>query len=59
MALQRDFFIAKPTHSQAVFTLWVYIPTHLPQSHAPFPLTLNQSPKDIAGSDKLFDTDML
>jgi len=30
MTLLRDFFTAKPTHSCAVFTLWVYIPTHLP-----------------------------
>ena len=27
------FFSAKPTHSHAVFTLWVYIPTYLPLSH--------------------------
>ena len=26
-------FSAKPTHSHAIFTLWVYIPTHLPLSH--------------------------
>ena len=26
-------FTAKPTHSHSVFTLWVYISTHLPQSH--------------------------
>jgi len=32
----------KPTHSHVVFTLWAYIP--------PFLLTVNQSPKDIAGS---------
>ena len=24
MTLLRDFFTAKPTHSRAVFTLWVY-----------------------------------
>ena len=40
------FFSAKTTHSNVVFALWVYIPTHLP-----FLLTLNQSPKEIAGSD--------
>ena len=27
------FFSAKPTHSHVVFTLWVYIPTHLSLSH--------------------------
>jgi len=26
-------FTAKPTHSSAVFTLWVCIPIHLPLSH--------------------------
>jgi len=31
------FFTAKPTHSRAVFTLWVYIPTYLPLS---YPLSL-------------------
>ena len=25
---------AKPTHSHAIFTLWVYIPTHLPLSQS-------------------------
>ena len=32
MTLLRDF-TAKPTHSPAVFTLWVCIPIHLPMSH--------------------------
>jgi len=41
MSLLKDF-TTKPRHSHAVFTLWVYIPTPL--------FTLNQSPKDIAGS---------
>ena len=42
------FFTAKPTHSRAVFTLWVYIPTHLPFESL---LPLNQYPKEIADSD--------
>ena len=32
MTILRDF-TAKPTHSPAVFTLWVCIPIHLPLSH--------------------------
>jgi len=45
------YFTAKPTHSRAVFTLWVYIPTHLPLSYPLSLLPLNQYPKEIAGSD--------
>ena len=44
------FFSAKPTHSHVVFTLWVYN-TNPPPPVPPFLLTLNQSPKEIAGSD--------
>jgi len=45
------FFTAKPTHSRAVFTLWVYIPTHLPVLPFESLLPLNQYPKEIAGGD--------
>ena len=45
MNLLRDF-TAKARQSHAVFSLWVYIPAHLP-----FLFTLNHSSKDIAGSD--------
>ena len=46
------FFTAKPTHSCAVFTLWVYIPNP-PPPVLPFEslLPLNHYPKEIAGSD--------
>jgi len=45
MTLLRDFF--SQTHKQlCCFTLWVYMPTHLP-----FLLTLNKFPKEIAGND--------
>ena len=52
MTLLRDFFTAKPTHSCAVFTLWVYIPNP-PPPVLPFEslLPLNTYPKEIAGSD--------
>ena len=49
------FFTVKPTHSCAVFTLWVYILvyTNPPPPVLPFEslLPLNHYPKEIAGSD--------
>ena len=49
-------FTAKPTHSHAVFTLWVYIPTHLPLFH-PSAHTESTFPGNCSKwHHKLFDT---
>ena len=50
MTILREF-TAKPRHLHVVFTFWVYIYTNPPPPVPSFLLTLNQSPKDIAGSD--------
>ena len=52
------FFTAKPTHSRAVFTLWVYIPTHLPCPTLSVPTEPIPQGNCWKWHHKLFDTYM-